>query len=58
MPKFILAAVVWLFEPVPARNSDTTHAVTRSRNATRRLRSSSAHEPYVDLSPLALTRRH
>ena len=27
MPKFILAAVVWLFEPVPARNSDTTHAI-------------------------------
>jgi hypothetical protein len=57
MPKFILAAVVGLFPPRPSR-ADEMHANTRSWDATRRLRASKAHDPYVDISPLALTRRH
>jgi hypothetical protein len=31
---------------------------TRSREATRRLRSSRIHDPHFDLSALELTRRH
>jgi hypothetical protein len=57
MPKIIFAAAVWLFEPRRPRTEDMG-ARTRSRDATRRLRGSRAHEPYVDLSPLDLTRRH
>ena len=57
MPKIIFAATVWLFEPRRQRTDDVS-ARTRSRGATRRLRASRAHEPYVDLSPLDLTRRH
>ena len=58
MPKLILAAVARLYEPRPPRNDDV-HARTRSRDATRRLRASSVHEPYVDLSSLDLSRtRH
>ena len=57
VPKFIFAATVWLFEPRRQRSDDVS-ARTRSRDATRRLRTSRAHEPYVDLSPLDLTRRH
>jgi hypothetical protein len=58
MPKLILAAVVWLAEPRPPRHDDV-HARTRSRDATRRLRASRVHEPYVDLSSLDLSRtRH
>ena len=57
MPKIIFAATVWLFEPRRQRTDDLS-ALTRSRDATRRLRASRAHEPYVDLSPLDLMRRH
>ncbi len=58
VPKLILAAVAWLYEPRPPRYDDV-HAWTRSRDATRRLRASRVHEPYVDLSCLELTRtRH
>jgi hypothetical protein len=58
MPKLILAAVAWLYEPRRPRHDDI-HARTRSRDATRRLRASRVHEPYVDLSALDLTRtRH
>ena len=57
MPKIIFAAAVWLFEPRRPRTDDMG-ARTRSRDATRRLRGSMTHEPYVDLSPLDLTRRH
>ena len=57
VPKFIFAAAVWLIEPARPRTVDL-RARTRSRDATRRLRESGTHEPYVDLSPLDLTRRH
>ena len=57
MPNIIFAAAVWLFEPRHPRTDDMS-ARTRSRDATRRLRASRTHEPYVDLSPLDLTRRH
>jgi hypothetical protein len=57
MPKIILAAVVGLFPPRLSQ-ADQMHRRTRSRDATRRLRASKAHEPYVDLSGLDLTRRH
>ena len=61
MPKLILAAGAWLHKPGPSSAGDThaaMHAATRSRNATRRLRPSGVHEPYFDLSPLDLARRH
>ena len=58
VPKLILAAAAWLYEPRPSRHDDI-HTRTRSRDATRRLRASRVHEPYVDLSPLSMTRtRH
>ena len=56
MPKLIFAAAVWLFGPTTPRAGDV-HAETRSRDKTRRLRASGAHEPYVDLGPLDPTRR-
>ncbi len=58
VPNLILAAVAWLYEPRPPRH-DNLHARIRSRDATRRLRASRVHEPYVDLSCLDLSRaRH
>ena len=57
MPEFILAAVVGLFPPGSSR-VDQMHLRTRSRDATRRLRASKVHQPYIDFSPLDLTRRH
>ena len=57
MPKLIFAAAAWLLKPAPPR-AGVGLAGTRSRDATRRLRASKAHEPYVELGPLALTRRH
>jgi hypothetical protein len=61
VPKLILAAVAWLHKPgtVSATDAhDARYAATRSREATRRLRESGGHEPYFDLSPLDLARRH
>jgi hypothetical protein len=66
MPKFILATAASLFRrpfpPAAAEAHDplheTMHATTRSRDATRRLRASRIHDPYFDLSPLELTKRH
>ena len=62
MPKLILAAVAWLHKPGSPSTPDAAHAArhaaTRGRDATRRLRASGIHEPYVDLSPLDLVRRH
>jgi hypothetical protein len=57
MPKFIFAAAVWLFKPAPPR-VDVGNAGWLSRHNSRPVRASRAHEPYVDLSPLDLTRRH
>ncbi len=61
VPKLILAAVAWLHKPGPPSAGDAhaaMRAATRSRNATRRLRASGVHDPYFDLSPLDLARRH
>ncbi len=66
MPKFILAtAALLLRRPFPPdavgahdATHDATHARTRTRDATRRLRASRVHEPYFDLGPLDLSRRH
>lgn len=60
MPKLILAAVAWLAGPKPARvpPHDRMHETTRSRTASRRQRASRLHDPYFDLSPLDLSRRH
>lgn len=61
MPKLIFATAAWLFGPTTPRAGDVhsaMHAGTRSRDKTRCLRASRAHEPYIDLSPLDLTRRH
>jgi len=57
MPKLIFAAAAWLLRPPPPRTS-VGLAGTRGRDATRRLRAYGGHEPYVDLGPLDLTRRH
>ena len=62
MPKLILAATALLLDrPRPAPDDDARsamHAMTRSREATRRLRASRAHEAGSDLRALDLTRRH
>ncbi len=62
MPKFILAAAALLLDrPRSARDEaacSAMHARTRSREATRRLRSSGAHEARPDLRALELTMRH
>jgi hypothetical protein len=62
MPKLILAtAALLLRRPFPSATDATheaMHARTRSRDATRRLRASRIHDPYFDLSPLELTKRH
>ena len=64
MPNFILATAALLlrrpFPPPAATGShdEAMHARTRTREATRRLRASRIHEPYVDLGPLDLSKRH
>ena len=68
MPNFILATAALLLRrpfPPPATIGspdavhEAMHARTRAREATRRLRASRIHEPYVDLGPLDLSnRRH
>jgi hypothetical protein len=65
MPKLILAtAALLLRRPSPPAAAahdpsyEAMHARTRTREATRRLRASTIHEPYIDLSPLELTKRH
>ena len=67
MPKLILAAATLLLGRWSPARADAdghtmeqaaTNARTRSRDATRRLRSSLVHTPYPDLGPLDLSRRH
>ena len=65
MPKLILATAALLLRrpPPPAAAAHdpsyvAMHARTRTREATRRLRASTIHEPYSELSPLELTKRH
>jgi hypothetical protein len=68
MPNFILATAALVlrhpFPPPAAAGShedavhEAMHARTRTREATRRLRASRIHEPYVDLGWLDLSRRH
>ena len=61
MPKFILATVaLFLGRQGPSGDAahDAMHARTRSRDATRRLRASRTHDPYVHLSSLGLNKRH
>jgi hypothetical protein len=60
MPKFILATVaLFLGRKEPSRAAhEAMHARTRSRDATRRLRASRTHDPYVHLSSLGLNKRH
>jgi hypothetical protein len=66
MLKFTLATAVLRFKRPSMRTvgaihdpvHEAMHARTRSRAAVRRLRASSVHDPYVDLAPLDLTRRH
>jgi hypothetical protein len=62
MPKFILATVTLFLgrqgpsEAIAAH--DAMHDRTRSRDATRRLRASRAHDPYFHLGALGLNQRH
>ena len=61
MPKFILATVALFLgrqAPPGAEAHDAMHARTRSRDATRRLRTSRTHDQYVHLSSLGLNKRH
>jgi hypothetical protein len=60
MPKFILAAVaLFVGQQGPSGAAhDAMHARTRSRDATRRLRASRTHDPYVHLGALGLNQRH
>ena len=61
MPKFILATVALFVGrqgPSETAAHDAVHAGTRSRDATRRLRASRMHDPYVPLGALGLNRRH
>jgi hypothetical protein len=60
MPKFVLATVALFLGrvgPSEADADDAMHARTRGWDATRRLRASRAHDPYVHLGALGLTRR-
>ena len=61
MPKFILATVALFLGrqgPSGATAHNAMHARTRSREATRRLRASHVHDPYLHLGSLGLNRRH
>ena len=61
MPKFVLATVALFFGrqgPSEATAHGAMHARTRTRDATRRLRASRAHDPYVHLGALGLNKRH
>jgi hypothetical protein len=61
MPKFILATVALFVGrqgPSGATAHEAMHARTRGRDATRRLRASRAHDPYVHLGALGLNHRH
>ncbi len=61
MPKFILATVALFLGrslPTEATAHDAMHARTRGRDATRRLRASRMHDPYVPLGALGLHQRH
>jgi hypothetical protein len=61
MPKFILATVTLFLGrqgPSGATAHDAMHARTRSRDATRRMRASRLHDPYVHPSSLGLNKRH
>jgi hypothetical protein len=62
MPKLILAAAALLLDRHrPVRDDgarSALHVSTRSRDATRRLRASRAHEGRLDLPALDLTGRH
>ena len=61
MPKFILATVALLVVrqgSSEATAHDAMHARTRSREATRRLRASRLHDPYLHLGALGLNQRH
>ncbi len=61
MPQFILAIAALVLKregPPEATAHEALHARTRTRDATRRLRASRMHDPYVDLSPLGLSTRH
>jgi hypothetical protein len=61
MPKFILATAALFVGrqgPSGAAAHDAMHARTRTREATRRLRASRVHDPYVRLGALGLNRRH
>ena len=62
MPKLILAAAALLLDRHRLARDDgarsALHARTRSRDATRRLRASRAHEGRLDLRAPHLTGRH
>ena len=59
MPQFIVAVAAWLFKPSFHRSAEVTKAGWLSRHSSRPLRAAPrAHEPYVDLAPLDITRRH
>jgi hypothetical protein len=60
VPKLIFAAATtWFSKPSRPRTAQEAHAeLTRSRDATRRLRASRSHEAWFELSPLDLARRH
>jgi hypothetical protein len=61
MPKFILATVALFVGregPSGAIAHNAMHARTRGRDATRRLRASRMHDPYVHLGALGLNQRH
>ena len=61
MPQFILTIAAFILKregPPHATAHEVLHARTRTRAATRCLRSPRMHDAYVDLSPLGLTKRH
>ncbi len=61
MPKLILFAATTLFSGPSRQRAAAAEAhaqMTRSRVATRRLRTFNPHEARFDLSPLALSSRH
>ena len=59
MPPFILALAVQVFKPPSLRSAEVMKAGWLSRHSSRPLLAvPRAHEPYVDLGPLYITKRH
>jgi hypothetical protein len=58
MPNFIVAVAVWHFEPTRPHTAEVKPGWLARHNNRSSRPAARPNEPYVDLSPLDLTRRH